>query len=51
MPTPATRADSLRVEVSGVEIKHLVAVGTLPGVAVNAVAASNGGSPKLRKNL
>jgi len=42
MPTVATHADALRVEIDSVEISHLVAVGTIPGVSVAAVAARNG---------
>ena len=38
----ATRNDALRIEVASVEVKHLVAVGTIPGVAVLAAAARNG---------
>lgn len=49
MAYQATRADSLRMEVSAVEVVHLTAVGTLPGVAVLAVAGRNGpGTGRLR---
>lgn len=41
MPVVATRADALRLESSSVEIVHLNAVGTIPGVVVLAVAARN----------
>ncbi len=42
MPLVASRADALRLETSGVEVVHLNAVGTIPGVVLLAVAARNG---------
>lgn len=42
MPLAATHADELRFESLSVELTHLRAVGTIPGVAVLAVAAANG---------
>ena len=38
----STGADSLRIEVDAVEVVHLTAVGTIPGVVVNHAAAMNG---------
>lgn len=49
MPAAATRADALRVRLSSASVKHLKAVGTIPGVVVEAVAGRNGpGSGMLR---
>ncbi len=42
MATVATRGDSLRLEISDVEIRHLRLVGTLAGVAPLAAAGRNG---------
>jgi hypothetical protein len=42
MPAVATNADALRAEISGVEILHLRAVGTVAGVIINQAAARNG---------
>ena len=42
MTQAATRSDAVRVKISGVEVSHLVAVGTVPGVVVMAAAAMNG---------
>lgn len=51
MPTVATRADGIRIEISGVEQKMLAAVGTIPGVVVLAVAGKNGtGFGRLRSH-
>jgi len=48
MAVVATRADSLRIEVASVEVEHLHAVGTIPGVAVLTAAGRNGpGSGRL----
>lgn len=47
--SPATASDGLRFKVSAVEIVHLHAIGTIPGVAILAVAALNGiGAGQLR---
>jgi len=47
----ARRADSLRLTISGVEVQHLVPVGTIPGVVVEAVAAGCGpGAARLRSS-
>jgi len=47
----AHRADSLRIEVAAAEVQHLVAVGTIPGVVVEAVAARCGpGAARLRSS-
>ena len=42
MAAVATQADSLRLSVSGVEVKHLGCVGAVPGVAPLLAAARNG---------
>lgn len=42
MPLVATRADALRARFASVEVKHLKAVGTLPGIVVNAAGGRNG---------
>ena len=43
--------DVLRIELSGVEVTHLVAVGAVPGVAILVAAARNGpGTGRLRTN-
>jgi len=44
-----SRGDALRLKISGVEIQHLKAVGTIPGVAILQVAARNGpGTARIR---
>jgi len=49
MPLAATRGDALRIKLSGVEVKHHAAVGTIPGVAVLAVSGRNGpGTAQIR---
>jgi len=51
IPYTPTEADSLRLTSQGAEIKHLHAVGALPGVVVEAVAAKNGpGVGRLRSS-
>ena len=51
MPLAATRADALRLELDSVEIRHLVAVGTVPGVVILAVAGRNGpGTARIRND-
>lgn len=42
MVSQATHADALRLSVSAVEVQHLVPFGTIPGVAIDQVAARNG---------
>jgi len=42
MALQATSGDALRFEDGGIEIQHLVAIGTVSGVAVLAAAAVNG---------
>lgn len=52
MPAAATRADSLRVELSAVAVSHLDAVGSIPGLHILHVAAKNGpGVGRLRTSL
>jgi len=47
----ARRADSLRLKIDTVEVRHLVPVGTIPGVVVEAVAARCGpGAARLRSS-
>jgi len=41
MPAVATRSDAVRIKVGGVEVKHLVAIGDIPGVAILRVAGKN----------
>ena len=49
MPAAATRSDTLRLEYSGSEFTELHRVGTVPGVAVLAVAARCGtGTARLK---
>jgi len=49
MPVVGTHADALRLTVASVEVRHLTAVGTVPGVVIDAVAARNGeGTGRLR---
>lgn len=40
--TVTTRADALRFTVSSVEVTHLAAVGSLPGLAITSASAANG---------
>jgi len=49
MPVVGTHADALRLSVASAEVRHLTAVGTVPGVVIAAVAARNGeGTGRLR---
>jgi len=51
MPAVATHADALRLTLASVEVRHLVAVDSIPGVVIAAVAARNGeGSGRLRSD-
>lgn len=52
MPAAATRADSLRFELSAVEVAQVDAVGSIPGLHILHVAAKNGtGIGRLRTSL
>jgi len=47
----AHRGDSLRIELDAAEVQHLVPVGTIPGLVVEAVAARCGpGAARLRSS-
>ena len=51
MPSINTRADGLRLELSGTEIRHLAVSGTIPGVRVLLAAGRNGpGAGSIRSN-
>ena len=41
MPLPFIRNDSIRFQLAGVEVQHLTAVGTIPGVVIVEAAARN----------
>jgi len=47
----ARRADSLRLKIAAAEVQHLVPVGTIPGIVVEAVAARCGpGAARIRSS-
>lgn len=49
MPAAGDNADALRIAVSAVEVRHLTAIGAVPGVVLGLAAARNGpGTGRLR---
>lgn len=52
MAVVATHADAIRIELSSVEIQHLVPIGAIPGTFIRAAAARNGeGAGDLRSEF